>query len=961
MRCGVLIGMVLFGMLTFSNYAGEAATLETKGIAALKQSQTDPNSVVAAAIFFGKAADAYEKAGDDAKATDMNSFLYWCKKKMTIQQMDTFLKGGDAAAESVGKRMKELEKTAPPKNEAKTYFDRAEAYAKAHTDEHLLIAVRFYEIAERFKGTEIGSAAQDRSLNEMVQASNKPTAKETKAKTSARVPDESKIAVPTVAQQKEAEKAILELYQDDFGKMERAALARKLVEKAGELTDDPAGRYEMLVLAANVAATGGELYLMYEIFDALNAAYDGDLGILIKFNLGLVMKNTHDPIVTKLAAAHRTLFDKPEDIQANLTFGKYLFFVRGDFDSAVPLLAKAIHPGLNKAAKLDLAGPEETTAQIAVGDAWWDLAEKTAEKDEKPKLRERAGYWYCKAFTTTSGLNKTKLEKRIEAAGMRLPIPNSIETQFVDLLKVANPQADAIEGEWVLDNGILRCLKPVVNGRFQLHSSPTRDYDFRAVFTVKSQTSNVCFTLVHGFHPIFLWLNGWENTYAGIGFIDDRDPLRNGTKAANSLVIGETYDVTVQVRKKAIRVFLNGKLLIDYKFEFAHFIVNGDWKMRDDHVLGLFAQNSEVDYKSVQIAEAPPEPTRGKIAAEGAPVDLLKLVNPVFDSYKGDWALADAALTIATERSSQRIRIPYRPTPEYDLHIVFTRMSEKGDLGPVLVHGQNQVEIVLASEDGTIAGLNCIHSKWAKENSSRKDFKLKSHVTYDMRVQVRLHSIKVILNDEEVFTYKSPHMDFSVEEGWNYRDPYSLAWNCNKSRAVIKTFEVIDIGGEGTDRSRIHYSNYMGKRLGFKYEDLAEAGSCLVGFKTLQHTSDKTISSLQAIFRSDDGKVSEGVVHGRNEDDRKELVAKPGYAVAGVVAQSGERITGFKVVFAKVVKGAFDLADSYESEWVGGHGKEETAISLPTPAVGIYGTHGTHINSAGFITIEEKPDAKAKP
>ena len=87
---------LLAALLCLLAPAGDVTILESKGIAALKLSQAEPDAVVSAAIYFGQAADAYQAAGNTEKATEMNSFLYWCKKKMTLAQMDVFLKGGDA-------------------------------------------------------------------------------------------------------------------------------------------------------------------------------------------------------------------------------------------------------------------------------------------------------------------------------------------------------------------------------------------------------------------------------------------------------------------------------------------------------------------------------------------------------------------------------------------------------------------------------------------------------------------------------------------------------------------------------------------------------------------------------------------------------------------------------------------------------------------------------------------------
>ncbi len=92
--------------------AGEdtPAELEKKAVAALKLSQTQPDSIAAAAVQCSKAADAYEKTGAAAKAGEMDAYLYWCKKKMTPQQIQSLLTAGDAAPDTVAKRLKSLER-----------------------------------------------------------------------------------------------------------------------------------------------------------------------------------------------------------------------------------------------------------------------------------------------------------------------------------------------------------------------------------------------------------------------------------------------------------------------------------------------------------------------------------------------------------------------------------------------------------------------------------------------------------------------------------------------------------------------------------------------------------------------------------------------------------------------------------------------------------------------------------
>lgn len=166
MRAHALLVAALLCLAASHARTEDAADLEAKGISALKLSQNEPDAIVSAAIYFGQASALYQSAHNDEKATEVNSFLYWCKKKMTSHQIDEFLKGGSAINAKIAQRMKEIE-TAPPPDEAQTYFNRAEAYANAHPNEHLLIAVRFFEVAGRFKGSDLSLQAEDRLLKEI--------------------------------------------------------------------------------------------------------------------------------------------------------------------------------------------------------------------------------------------------------------------------------------------------------------------------------------------------------------------------------------------------------------------------------------------------------------------------------------------------------------------------------------------------------------------------------------------------------------------------------------------------------------------------------------------------------------------------------------------------------------------------------------------------------------------------
>lgn len=180
LKQNVLIAVFIFApvMFALATAAEDAAELHQNGIAALKDSQTNPNAIVAVARCFAKASALYEASGKTEFAVEMNSYLYWCKKKMSMADIDAFLKGEDT---TVSARLTAVESKSPVPSEAQAWLDRANAFVRANPSEHLLAAVRFFEVADRFKDTDVGRAAMSKSLAEMQQVVAQKATPEKKA------------------------------------------------------------------------------------------------------------------------------------------------------------------------------------------------------------------------------------------------------------------------------------------------------------------------------------------------------------------------------------------------------------------------------------------------------------------------------------------------------------------------------------------------------------------------------------------------------------------------------------------------------------------------------------------------------------------------------------------------------------------------------------------------------------
>lgn len=104
----------------------------------------------------------------------------------------------------------------------------------------------------------------------------------------------------------------------------------------------------------------------------------------------------------------------PTDAEANLEVGKYLCYLKGDWERGLYLLAQSNDAKMRLLAQRDLSKPEAAKEQIEVGDAWWDVA-GTHTDQVKVHMQQRAAFWYQQAVSSVEGLAQGKLEERIAA------------------------------------------------------------------------------------------------------------------------------------------------------------------------------------------------------------------------------------------------------------------------------------------------------------------------------------------------------------------------------------------------------------------------------------------------------------------------------------------------------------------------------------------------------------------
>jgi len=190
--------------------AEEPDVIYKQGIAKLRDAQADHSALVPATRLLAQAAALYEAAGDEAKAAEVNSCLYWARKKMTLA--DTAALKGDA---QISHQLEAVAKPVPV-DDAKAMLAKADEFAKTHADDPLLVAIRYFEVGDRFKDSE----AIDKSLKAMQEVGAKAKLAEYKP-----APTDGKAFIKS-----EPVGAAIILVMPDGGKMDTGKTTPSLVQ-----------------------------------------------------------------------------------------------------------------------------------------------------------------------------------------------------------------------------------------------------------------------------------------------------------------------------------------------------------------------------------------------------------------------------------------------------------------------------------------------------------------------------------------------------------------------------------------------------------------------------------------------------------------------------------------------------------------------------------------------------------
>ena len=115
------------------------------------------------------------------------------------------------------------------------------------------------------------------------------------------------------------------------------------------------------------------------------------------------------------AAKHLAFYrEDPEQVEDAAAFGRFLCFIKGDWDRGLPLMVMGGPKNLKDVAEYDLQGSKTTDEEVAMGDRWWDLSIAIRNGVYRQAAQDRASYWYGRAFPNMAdSLDRIHVKNRI--------------------------------------------------------------------------------------------------------------------------------------------------------------------------------------------------------------------------------------------------------------------------------------------------------------------------------------------------------------------------------------------------------------------------------------------------------------------------------------------------------------------------------------------------------------------
>lgn len=180
--------------------------------------------------------------------------------------------------------------------------------------------------------------------------------------------------------------------------------------------------------------------------------------------------------------------------------------------------------------------------------------------------------------------------------------PDGAWAGAVNLLGLIDTKKDVIGGKWSKSGNALN-VESEKSTRIQLPYEPPEEYDFKIVFKRVSGEEDVNQMFCARGKALMWSMASGKNTWMGFECVQGKATAGGpaSVKVAKALENNRTYTSIVQVRKRVVRAYLDGKIVKEYRTDYSDFSMRNEWKLKNERVLGLGAYNSKVVFEKIEL------------------------------------------------------------------------------------------------------------------------------------------------------------------------------------------------------------------------------------------------------------------------------------------------------------------------------------------------------------------------
>jgi hypothetical protein len=186
------------------------------------------------------------------------------------------------------------------------------------------------------------------------------------------------------------------------------------------------------------------------------------------------------------------------------------------------------------------------------------------------------------------------------------------------------------------------------------------------------------------------------------------------------------------------------------------------------------------------------------VADEPVWIDLLEQVDPAVHSVTGQWRKTGTTLS-TTALPGSRLKLPWKPTAEYDLEVTFTRTSGSNSIALIFVSGGNQATFDIDGWGQHLAGIQNIDGQTMRDNPTRvANQRLTNGDTHTALLRVRKNDVQALLDGKELCRYRGDGSKLSLLDLWRLPEQNTLGIGAWDSATTFSRIRVRPVAGSPT-------------------------------------------------------------------------------------------------------------------------------------------------------------------